>query len=411
MHAAKVLLMPDAEGSCQQMNIATVTTLYPNAQTPHHGIFVETRLRHLLAAYPQIHPKVVAPVPWFPFSHPRFGRYADYARVPLREHRHGIDVLHPRYLVIPKMGMWLTPLTLAVSVMQGLRQLHREGFQLDLVDAHYLYPDGVAVAWLKRWLDCPFVVTARGTDINLIPRSWLPRRFIRQVFGRAGHLVSVCQALADEMIRLGAPRERLSVLRNGVDLRLFAPPADRSGLRRQLQAGPSQLLSVGHLIERKGHHLVIQALARLGPDYRLWIAGDGPERGMLQSLAERLGVARRVTFLGSVSQSQLSQYYGAADLLVLASSREGWANVLLEAMACGTPVVATKVWGTPEVVAEPVAGELVVRSPEAIAAGITRALAGRAPAPQVRHYAEQFGWQPTSEGLFRLFKQLIGEHP
>jgi glycosyltransferase involved in cell wall biosynthesis len=201
-------------------------------------------------------------------------------------------------------------------------------------------------------------------------------------------------------------------MRNGVDLQRFqrvAAPELRARVGLQPGQGPL-LLSVGHLIERKGHHLVIEALAALLPQHphaRAVIVGEGVERVRLEALARQLGVADRVTLTGSLPQTELPRWYSAADVLVLASSREGWANVLLEAMACGTPVVATNIWGTPEVVAAPQAGVLVdERSGAALAAGVQQLLAARPAAAAVRAYAEGFAWDETSRAQVQLFRQL-----
>ncbi|HEX9173229.1 MAG TPA: glycosyltransferase family 4 protein, partial [Telluria sp.] len=147
------------------MKILTFSTLFPNSEKPGHGIFVETRLRHLVASG-QVEARVVAPVPWFPSAHPRFGQYARQARVPRAELRHGIAVSHPRYPVLPKIGMNVAPLLLAQAVKPAIARLLDEGFDFDLIDAHYFYPDGVAAAMLARHFNKPLVITARGSDIT-----------------------------------------------------------------------------------------------------------------------------------------------------------------------------------------------------------------------------------------------------
>ena len=201
-----------------------------------------------------------------------------------------------------------------------------------------------AAAMLGRALGKPVTITARGTDINYIPRYRLPRKQILSVAREASGLIAVSQALKTEMAALGIPPDRITVLRNGVDLQTFHP-GDRATARRELGLTGRTLLSVGHLIPRKGHDLIISALFRL-EGYTLLIAGEGPEKPALHALAQKLGVAARVRFLGSLPHSDLPRIYSAADALVLASSREGWPNVLLEAMACGTPVVASPIWAT-----------------------------------------------------------------
>lgn len=382
------------------------STLYPNRVRPTHGIFVETRLRHLLASG-EVETRVVAPVPWFPFRHRLFGEYAKHAAVPAREVRHGIEVLHPRYLLLPKIGMNLAPQTLANAGLAAAKALLDEGFDFDLIDAHYFYPDGVAATRIGKALGKPVVITARGTDINLIPQYPKPKQMILQAAADCAAMITVCAALKDALVELGAPADKITVLRNGVDLELFHPE-DKAQARAAFGLGERfAIASVGHLIERKGHHLVIEALAQI-PDAELYLAGGGEEEGRLRLLASRLGVAERVHFLGPLPQEQLRWLYSAVDCLVLASSREGWANVLLEAMACGTPVVATKVWGTPEVVAAPEAGVLIeARSAEAIVHGITRLRAAMPERTATRAYAERFGWQPTTEGQLALFRRIL----
>jgi glycosyltransferase involved in cell wall biosynthesis len=257
----------------------------------------------------------------------------------------------------------------------------------------------------------PVAITARGTDINLVPRHALPRAMIRWAARRADGLITVAAALKDGLVELGVPADRVTVLRNGVDLARFQPPADRTALRAALGVTRPTLISVGHLIERKGHDLVIAALLQLDrPEFQpdLLIVGDGPEKAALHGLTHRLGLAHRVRFLGARPHDELPRLYGAADALVLASSREGWANVLLEAMACGTPVVATRVWGTPEVVAEPAAGLLAPeRTASALAAGIQTLLAAPPARDATRRYAERFGWEPTSQGQLALFRGML----
>jgi glycosyltransferase involved in cell wall biosynthesis len=388
------------------MKLLTFSTLFPNTVKPSHGIFVETRLRYLLASG-KAESKVVAPVPWFPSHNPRFGDYAGFAKVPARETRHGIDVRHPRYLVIPKVGMTAAPWLLAQSAKKEIGRIIDEGYDFDAIDAHYFYPDGVAAVMLGKYFNKPVVITARGTDINLIPQYALPRKQLMWAADNAAGMITVCNALRDEMVGLGMPGERIVPLRNGVDLQRFQP-TDRQAARTKLGIDGFTIISVGLLDPRKAHDLTIGALP-LMPDAKLLIAGTGPERKNLEAQAERLGVSGRVTFLGAVAQTDLKDYYNAADAMVLASSREGWANVLLESMACGTPVVASNVWGTPEVVAAPEAGVLMKERTSQGIADAMRSLREHYPDhAATRRYAENFSWDATTEGQLQLFSRIIG---
>jgi glycosyltransferase involved in cell wall biosynthesis len=387
------------------MKLLTFSTLFPNAVQPNHGIFVETRLRYLVASG-QASARVVAPVPWFPLRHPRYGKYADYAKVPGREQRDGMDISHPRYLTLPKVGMSVAPGLLAQAAKRDIGRILDEGYDFDLIDAHYFYPDGVAAVMLGKYFNKPVVITARGSDINLLPQFALPRRMILWAARNAHGSITVSQALKNELTRLGAAPDGITPLRNGVDLRRFGP-LDRDAIRGELGLARYTLLSVGQLAEHKGHGLVIDALPAM-PDVALLIAGQGPDRARLEAQARQLGVAGRVTFLGALPQAELPRYYNAADALVLASSREGWANVLLESMACGTPVVASDVGGSGEVVAAPAAGVLMR---ERSVRGLTDAVqALRAAAPgraATRAYAELFSWDATTQGQLSLFRSIL----
>ena len=386
------------------MKLLTFTTLFPNQERPGHGIFVETRLRHLLAGG-AVQARVIAPVPWFPSRHACFGSYARFARVPAAEVRSGIEVLHPRYLLLPKLGMNLAPLLLARAMKPVIGRMIDEGYDFDVIDAHYFYPDGVAAVMLGKYFKKPVVITARGSDITLLPHYRWPGKMIRWAAHHAAGIITVCAALRTELMALGVAPGKIVSLRNGVDLELFQP-VERDAVRQQLQMQGLTLLSVGNLAPVKGHDLSIAALLEL-TEATLLIAGSGPELPRLQALAKQLQVAHRVRFLGALPQAALRQYYGAADMLVLASSREGWANVLLEAMACGTPVVASKVWGTPEVVAHSDAGVLMQeRSAAGLAAAVRQLQAHYPQRAATRRYAQGFSWDDTTQGQLRLFRSI-----
>lgn len=390
------------------MKILTFSTLYPNAEKPGHGIFVETRLRHLVASG-EVEARVVAPIPWFPLKHPRFGTYGAYARAPGAEVRSGISVLHPRYPVLPKIGMNVAPRLLASAMRPVLGRMIDEGFDFDLIDAHYFYPDGVAAAMLGQYFNKPVVITARGSDITLFPSYPKPREQIDWAASQAAAIITVCDALRDEVLRMGVDAGKVVSLRNGVDLQLFQP-VERAAVRAKLGLSRFTLLAVGHLVPVKAQELAIGALALL-PDVELLIAGNGPNRAMLEQLAQDQGVAERVRFLGALPQTSLRDYYGAADALVLPSEREGWANVLLESMACGTPVIASRVWGTPEVVAAPEAGILMdERSARGVADAVAALRAAYPDRAATRRYAERFSWDDTTAGQLALFRQVLARH-
>ena len=381
------------------MRVLTFSGLYPNSVRPQHGVFVEHRMRQLLANA-SVDLRVVAPVPWFPSSSERFGEYGAHARVPRRERRFDIDTLHPRWLAVPKVGMKFAPSALARAGLRAYRKLQSEGFEPDVIDAHYLYPYGVAATRLGSRVHKPVVLTARGSDVNLIPKvSPFARQRVLEATRSAACVISVSDALRRALIELGAPAERLAVIRNGVDRELFNIPDPIPPRGKQ-----THVLSVGNLVPLKGHDIAIDALREL-PDAKLTIAGRGALRDSLEQRAKDAEVHDRVHFAGSVGQDELRNLYAEADVLVLASKMEGLPNVLLESLSCGTPVVATTVGGIPEVVPSEQSGELIEERTGPVLARAIRAVCDRKlPREVVRATVEHFDWSVCATELAKVLE-------
>lgn len=382
------------------LRVLTFTTLFPNSQRPNHGVFVENRLRQTASRH-GLQATVLAPVPFFPFRSATFGAYAAFARVPQREERHGFTVHHPRYLVIPKVGMTAAAWLLYRGALAACKRLGLDRTTIDVIDAHYFYPDGVAAAWLARALNLPFVVTARGTDLNVLPQYQGVRRQILWAASRASAVITVSEALRQQYLTLGAEGRKAAVLRNGVDLTAFKP-VEREAARKLYGVTGFTIVSVGNLVPLKGHALTIEAMASL-PDCQLLIAGGGPLRASLQETARAMGVSERVRLLGEVPHAELPRLFSAADVSVLMSEREGWANVLLESMACGTPVLATRVGGNAEAITAVAAGGLLKdRSVAALVAAVRDFRARGGDRAATRRHAEAFGWSAVAAGNHAL---------
>lgn len=387
------------------MRILTFTTLYPNSVQPRNGIFVEQRLRQLLRA-DDIQAKVVAPVPWFPLTGDQFGKYSQFAQVPRQEYRHDIEVFHPRFPVIPKVGMTLAPFFMAWFMRPVIRKIQASGFDFDVIDAHYFYPDGVAASMLGRWCKKPVLITARGTDVNLIPSYRLPRKLILSAAKQCAEIITVSAALKQRLVEIGASEKKISVLKNGVDV-VFFDLIDREAARRHLGIEGPFLLAVGNLVEEKGHDLIISALREL-TGKKLIIIGNGCLKDHLVNLAKNLKVSDRVRFVDNVPQEQLKYYYNAAELLVLASTREGMPNVLLESMACGTPVVASNVGGVAEVVCAEEAGLVLQdRTVPALVKAVQAIMENYPDRLKTRRYAQRFDWGTTISRQLELMKSVI----
>jgi glycosyltransferase involved in cell wall biosynthesis len=387
--------------------ILTVSSLYPSRPMPIRGIFVEDRLR-LLVRTGRIEARVIAPIPWFPFRQGWFGARSKFAAVPREDELQGIHVAYPRYFMVPKAGAAFQLARYYSALRNEVERRMRLGMQFDLIDAQYLYPDGAAAARLAQHLGKPICVSALGTDLNVIAGMTGPGRAISSSFAQIDRLIVVSAALGARAKDMGMKEDRIVFLRNGVDLSLFKI-LDGTRWRALMPVSQILLLSVGNLVPLKGHDIVIRALTHI-PEAGLLVAGEGPERARLLALARRLGVSERVRLVGLVPHTELAALYSAADLLILASQREGWPNVLLESMACGTPVVASNVGGVAEFVTDPVAGQLLdQRSPEGIAKAVRQALASRADRTQVRAFAQRFEWNEVITQQVALYEEVIDE--
>lgn len=384
------------------MKILVFTTLYPNSVQANHGIFVEKRLLELLKHY-DVEARVVAPVPWYPRWIANLRNLPKYHEIPKFETREGIEITHPRYPVIPGISWRVAPAILSFFCMAVTAQIRRE-FLFDLIDAHFAFPDGVAGAAIAKRLGVPCFVTARGSDINESPRHLLPRRFIKHSLKHIEHFVAVSKRLKIQLVELGADPAKVSVLPNGVNTEVFSPDQDDEGLTRYEIRKP-YLLSVGSLREIKGHHLVIEALAttRSLENHSLLIAGEGELRTKLQRQIDGLSLQNRVRLIGDVPNNALPSLYAGADAFVLASRNEGCPNVVLEALACGTPVVASDVGAVPDLLpVELLPFMLREREPEIIGKSIQACVDACLSREGIRAHAKSLNWETTAASLFQL---------
>jgi len=333
--------------------------------------------------------------------------------VPPAEECGALPITHPRYLTFPKVGKGLDGDLMYYSTRQSVEKLHEEE-SIDLIDAHWAYPDGYAAMRVAQSLDIPYTVTVRGDDLSETTKDPVRREKITKTLSQAAHVFAVCAALRDAAVDLGISENKVSVVGNGVDLDMFFP-SERKSARRSLglvEHG-KVVVSVGHLCKRKGFDILIDAIAKLHAkgikDLCLVIVGGAGEEGdvrrELEEKAQSLprGVVRLV---GPKLPSELRLWYSAADVCCLASSREGWANVLLESLACGTPVVATDVWGTPEVIDSPSLGMLVDRNSAAFAQAIELGLNRRWDTETIVAKAKNRTWGRVAQELWSFIRDL-----
>jgi glycosyltransferase involved in cell wall biosynthesis len=317
--------------------------------------------------------------------------------------------------MIPKVGMPLHGPMMLRSLFGSVRSLHTRA-RFDLIDAHYVYPDGFAAVGLGRALGIPVVVSARGSDVNRFSDFPRIRPKLRETLAGAAGVIAVSGALRDRMVELGTPASKIEVIPNGVDLAVYAPRDRRAARARLGLEDRRTLLYVGNLVPGKGVEILIDAFARLvegggsaavTDPVQLVIVGGGPLRPALEARARSRGVAGSVRFAGEIPHAALADWYSAADALCLASEREGWPNVLLEALACGTPVVATRVGGIPEIVVSDRIGILADGTPAAISAAAREALAREWDRAALRAHAEGFTWERAAASVVRVFERAL----
>jgi len=292
------------------------------------------------------------------------------------------------------------------AVWRKLRSMH-----FDLIDAHHVYPDGFAAILLGTLFDKPVVVSARGSDINHYPQFATIRPMVKYVLRRADALIAVSQSLKDAMVELGCNSDKVTVIGNGVDPQKFNPQP-RAAARRLLGLPENDpiVLSVGGLVELKGFHVLIDAMARLRPrrpNVRLFIVGEGEYREQLMRQINGLDLAENVMLVGAFSHDQLRAWYSAADVFCLASSSEGCPNVVLEAMACGQPVVATKIRGTQELIVSRQFGTLVARDSAEFERAVDDALTRQWDREAIVAYARSHGWEQVAIDVLSVYSGAL----
>jgi glycosyltransferase involved in cell wall biosynthesis len=383
------------------------TTLFPNPLEPYHGLFVRRRLEWLAR---ECDLEVVAPV--------------NVARSPAAlwaawgKSRDGdLPVQRPRFVVVPKvLKEWDARLLFWETWAQVGARLEPRAF--DLLDAHYAYPDGAAAALLARRLGIPLVLSVRGSDIEILARDPRRRPIIADALRRAAAVIAVSESLRRGVEALGVEAANVHVIPNGIDPRTFHP-VDRAAAREALSVAPGDrvVVSVGRLSPVKGLDLLVEAMGALHrhdePPARCFIVGAGPLRGELKRRVRSLGLSKHVQLVGAIPPERLPLFYGAADITCLLSLSEGCPNVVLESLACGTPVVATRVGGVPELVRDGENGLLLdARDPRAATELIRAALARPWNRAGIAEQAAGHTWPRVASrhlGVFRAVLRRTGE--
>ena len=391
------------------MNILVYTNLFPDSVRPNHGIFTLKRMG-ILNNSGDCRIKVVAPVPYCP-PWPFLGKkWYQYSQIKKREEIEGIEVYHPRYLLFPKISMLLHGLLMFLGSYFTVRKIYRE-FVFDIIDAHFIYPDGFAAMLLSKTMKKPLSVSALGSDIHEFTKYRIIRDMIYLTLKNADVVISVCQALKSDIIKMGIQDSKIHVIPSGVDINRFYP-IDKNNARTKLglPKNGNIILSVGSLIPLKGFQTIIAALPNIlkkHPETYLYIIGKGQYKKDLINLIDQFDLKNHVVLVGQRPNHELPFWYNAADIFCLASFREGWPNVVMEAIACGTPVVATKVFGIPEIINSSDLGILVKPDKNSVKDGLMEAINTIWDRKKISSFTNNRTWFHISEKIQTLFVNVI----
>lgn len=397
------------------MRILSIATLFPNPVKPSFGVFVGNQMR-AVSALKDVELTIVSPIGVPPWPLTNRAPYDRLAALPEVSDAAGLRVHYPKFRLYPKLGGDSNPGRIARAILPLVRRLHAE-HPFDLVDAQFFFPDGPAAAIVARELGLPLTIKSRGADIHFWGQRPRALEQMRKAAAGAAGLLAVSEALREDMIALGMPADRIAVHYTGLDRERFHP-IERGAARALVSAMPNLqiwsegplLVTPGALIPRKGQRLVIEALAQL-PDARLALAGAGEDESHLRALAKRLGVEDRIHFLGLVDHDVLPHVLCAADVLVLPSASEGLANVWIEGLACGTPIVIPDIGGAREIVKDRTAGRLTARNPQAIAAAVADILADPPSQADVAEHVSRFSWGRNADALVHFWSNVLEGRP
>ncbi|GAA0856930.1 glycosyltransferase [Aliiglaciecola litoralis] len=395
-----------------RLKIVVLSSLFPSSVRKQSGLFVRERMFRV-GRFADI--EVVSPVPWFPGQSIIRWFKPNYRPMPaLKEVQHGITVHFPRFLAIPGLFRQWDGAMMARAAKRTIVQIDKEQ-GVDIIDSHFTYPDGLAATEIAKSLAKKVTITLRGTELShsLDP---LKKPLLLAAWEQADHMICVSQSLKDLAISIGAQQDKFTVVGNGVDTDKFTVIEQK--LARQklaIDTDSNVMITVGGLVKRKGFHRVIACMPELLKTYPklvyLIVGGASAEGNIEQELKQQckeLGVEKHVRFLGSLPPEQLSVPLSAADIFVLATANEGWANVILESMACGTPVIATDVGGNKEVVNSDSVGEIVpFDDHHALLTAINSGLSKNWDRTAIIEYANNNHWDTRMTKLNTLFQSLV----
>jgi teichuronic acid biosynthesis glycosyltransferase TuaC len=387
------------------MKILIITNLFPNSKEPTRGMYNKQMIAELSK---RCSLEVIAPIPWYPLRGLTL-EGKNSRNVPMQELMEGIKVYHPRYLMVPVIGRFLSGVLFYLSLLPKVKKVSK-GFDFDLIFALWVYPDGFGSILLGKSFNKPVVVEALGTDINLYSELFLRKKLISWSLKKCEKVFAVSGALRDKILKLGVDENAVKVVLNGIDRNMFKP-LDKFECRNELKLVRDKkiILFIGNLVPVKGIEYLIKAFHKIGgTDHILVLVGDGFLEEELKSQALRLGISEKVYFAGKQSHPEIPIWLNACDVFCLPSLNEGCPNVVLEALACGTPVVASSVGGIPEMIKTECEGILVDPGDSAqLYLGLKKALDENSGLSGYNKTKYQRTWSDVAADVFNELQEVL----
>ncbi|NQT22674.1 MAG: glycosyltransferase [Candidatus Omnitrophica bacterium] len=379
------------------MKVLFLSNLYPNSKEPARATFNRQKIAHL-KDYCEI--TVVAPVQ----SHP-FKSYIEkrIKHIPPKEVIDGLDVYHPRVLYIPKLFRLSYGILYYFGVRKLISRLHKIN-KFDVVFSSWLYPDGYAAMALAGKLKIPFIVEALGSDINIYLKTFIRKLMITQTLKKADYILTASEHLKNKICSLGIPGNKISTIHIGVDRNLFFPVKQELARNNLgIKADEKLILFIGSLVRLKGLQYLVKALKQHEKHkWKLFIVGEGSLYGTLKRMIDNFSMNDRVVFVGPCLHENIPLWINASDLLCLPSLCEGIPNVILEAFACGIPVVASRVGGVSEIVVNERLGELIEpKNIKALERGIEKVFDKEWERTYISEYTGKFSWNAAAKLIFK----------
>lgn len=396
------------------LRLLIISHLFPNDVERSKGIFVFDQVK-VISKFHKI--EVISPIIWLPF----YTFYDQLRHLNKIEHKclfHNLKVNYPRYLAIPlriksKTLMWIAGILYLIGIGFEVLKI-KSKFKFNIIHSHFAFPDGFASVILGKILKKPVIITVHGSDINLYTTEMNHLKpMVIYALKHAAHIITVSSDLKNKVIELGIDDSEISVVPNGYSSDLFKP-MDQVGVRKELgiDLNKKVLLFVGNLVYIKGVTYLIEAMALISKsrnDIILIIVGKGCLEVQIKQMIEKYNLFNSVSLVGSQPHEKMPLWMNACDLLVLPSISEGFGAVIVEANACGKPIVATNVGGIPEICSQITSKLVPPKDPNALVKSILEVLDLSFDSINIIKENKRFEYNKIADELNKIYYKTIND--